>query len=114
MKRLLETDRTAIKWKKFDLVEKILKNQYRSKDDEPVPQEALENNRDLSPTELLNSIGNAPPSPTNCAPNAEQAINLNQTTVDFQLTDDVGINILYFLIPSLVEEGVYCLIRPNI
>lgn len=93
MKRLLETDRNAVKWKKYDLVEKILKNQYRSKDDEPVPQEALENNRDMSPTELLNSNSDTrPPSPNvSNISNSEQSINLNQTPGDNQqITEDVS------------------------
>ncbi|XP_061402752.1 putative uncharacterized protein DDB_G0282133 [Musca vetustissima] len=92
VKRLLETDRNAVKWKKYDLVEKILKNQYRSKDDEPVPQEALENNRDMSPTELLNSnSGGTRPSSPNVT-NSEQSINLNQTPGDNQqLTEDISL-----------------------
>ncbi|XP_075150033.1 uncharacterized protein LOC142224124 [Haematobia irritans] len=90
VKRLVETNGTAITWKKYDLVEKILKNQYRSKDDEPVPQEALENNRDLSPTELLNNPG-APASPTNVS-NSEQSITLNQSTGDHQLAEDVSLS----------------------
>ncbi|XP_005189766.1 activating transcription factor 7-interacting protein 1 [Musca domestica] len=94
VKRLLETDRNAVKWKKYDLVEKILKNQYRSKDDEPVPQEALENNRDMSPTELLNSNSDTrPPSPNvSNISNSEQSINLNQTPGDNQqITEDVSL-----------------------
>ncbi|XP_013114994.2 myb-like protein X [Stomoxys calcitrans] len=90
VKRLLETDRNAIKWKKFDLVEKILRNQYRSKDDEPVPQEAMENNRDMSPTELLNHSG-APTSPANVS-NTDEGINLNQSTGEQQVTEDVSLS----------------------
>lgn len=70
-------DKNTIRWKKYDIVEKILKNQYRSKDDEPVPPEALENNRDMSPTELLNSNTRST-SPTSIASNSvqEQALNV--------------------------------------
>lgn len=77
----MEADKNAVKWKKYDIVEKILKNQYRSKDDEPVPLEALENNRDVSPTELQNCL-TQPPSPSsisNMSNIAEQGINLSQS-----------------------------------
>uniref|UniRef100_A0A1A9V1A2 Myb/SANT-like DNA-binding domain-containing protein n=1 Tax=Glossina austeni TaxID=7395 RepID=A0A1A9V1A2_GLOAU len=77
VKKQLEMDKNTIRWKKYDIVEKILKNQYRSKDDEPVPPEALENNRDMSPTELLNSNTRST-SPTSIASNSvqEQALNV--------------------------------------
>lgn len=90
MKKLLESDRNVPKWKKYDLVEKILKNQYRSKDDDPVPLDALENNRDMSPTELLNC--ETRPSSPNGAASTEPDINLSQTPGDTQLADDVNMS----------------------
>ncbi|KAI8123469.1 hypothetical protein CVS40_6015 [Lucilia cuprina] len=95
VKKNLEMDKNAVKWKKYDIVERILKNQYRSKDDEPVPPEALENNRDVSPTELLN-CATQPPSPSsisNMSNITEQGINLSQShNADHQLTDEVNMS----------------------
>lgn len=91
----METDRNAAKWKKYDMVEKILKNQYRSKNDEPVPPEAIENNRDYSPTELLNCATQpcSPSSMSSLTNIPEQNINLSQPlNVDHQLTDEVNMN----------------------
>lgn len=91
----METDKNYVKWKKYDIVEKILKNQYRSKDDEPVPLEALENNRDVSPTELLNSQTQpcSPNSMSNMSTIPEHGINLSQSiSADHQLTDEINMS----------------------
>ncbi|XP_065358013.1 myb-like protein I [Calliphora vicina] len=106
VKKHLEADKNAVKWKKYDIVEKILKNQYRSKDDEPVPLEALENNRDVSPTELQNCF-TQPPSPSsisNMSTIAEQGINLSQSlNADHQLTDEVNMSSA-----SLSDQNLFC------
>ncbi|GBP00483.1 hypothetical protein EVAR_67272_1 [Eumeta japonica] len=94
VKKHLDSDKNAIKWKKYDIIENF-KNQYRSKDDEPVPLEALENNRDVSPTELHNVITqpSSPSSTSNMSNMPEQNINLNQTiSADHQLADEVNMN----------------------
>lgn len=95
VKKNLEADKNAVKWKKYEIVERILKNQYRSKDDEPVPIEALENNRDVSPTELLNcpTQPSSPSSTSNMSNIPEQSINLSQSlNADHQLTDEVNMS----------------------
>lgn len=95
VKKNLEADKNAVKWKKYDIVEKILKNQYRSKDDEPVPPEAMENNRDVSPTELYNCTTqpSSPNSMSNMSNLQEQNINLSQSqNADHQLTEDINMS----------------------
>lgn len=58
VKKQIAADKNAARWKKFAIIDKILKNQYRPKDAEPVPKEALENNRDIDLSEVA-----SPPSP---------------------------------------------------
>ncbi|CAD6996731.1 unnamed protein product [Ceratitis capitata] len=62
VKKQIAADKNAARWKKFGIIDKILKNQYRPKDAEPVPKEALENNRDID----LSEVG-SPPSPPRSA-----------------------------------------------
>ncbi|KAM7354460.1 uncharacterized protein ACRADG_006111 [Cochliomyia hominivorax] len=106
VKKNLENDRNAVKWKKYDIVERILKNQYRSKDDEPVPPEAMENNRDVSPTELYNCATqpSSPNSISNISNLQEHNINLSQShNTDHQLTDEVNMSSA-----SLSDQNLYC------
>ena len=52
VKKHLETDKNATKWKKYDLIDRILRNLHRPKDAEPLPPGALEHNRDMTDEEL--------------------------------------------------------------
>ncbi|XP_053959143.1 ras guanine nucleotide exchange factor P isoform X2 [Anastrepha ludens] len=62
VKKQISSDKNAVRWKKFAIIDKILKNQYRPKDADPVPKEALENNRDIDLSEVA-----SPPSPHRAA-----------------------------------------------
>ena len=50
MKRHPKFNRQNPTWKKFQVVDKILKNKYRPPDADPIPPEALRKNRDVSPS----------------------------------------------------------------
>ncbi|XP_017471495.1 PREDICTED: TNF receptor-associated factor family protein DDB_G0272098 [Rhagoletis zephyria] len=62
VKKQIAADKNCVRWKKFAIIDKILKNQYRPKDASPVPKEALENNRDIDLSEV-----SSPPSPSRSA-----------------------------------------------
>ncbi|XP_067621230.1 probable basic-leucine zipper transcription factor N [Eurosta solidaginis] len=62
VKKQIAADKNCSRWKKFSIIDKILKNQYRPKDAEPIPKAALVNNRDIDASEV-----GSPPSPSRSA-----------------------------------------------
>ncbi|XP_011202041.2 probable serine/threonine-protein kinase samkC [Bactrocera dorsalis] len=87
VKKQIAADKNAARWKKFAIIDKILKNQYRPKDAEPVPKEALENNRDIdlsevpSPPSPPRSGRQSSPNSITSSSNTQEATN-NATTTD--------------------------------
>ncbi|KAH8341268.1 hypothetical protein KR059_001603 [Drosophila kikkawai] len=62
VKKNLQADPTsyATRWKKYDIINRILKNLHRPKNAEPLPPEALLNNRDMTPPREDGSMDQLP------------------------------------------------------